>query len=154
MDFLKYCIYWNVVVQSLSHVQLFAPINCSTPGLSVPHHFPSLPKFISIASVLPSGHLILWWPLLLLPSIFPRIRDFSTDSLLCFTDTVFSSSFFLFFTNGRFVSMLLWASLLVPLFQICSLHVCVSNLGILKIFQTLHQLNDYNSTEDSDEDED
>ena len=39
----------------------------------------SLPKFISIASVTPSGHLILWCPLLLLPSIFPSIRDFSKE---------------------------------------------------------------------------
>ena len=37
----------------------------------------SLPKFMSIASVMQSSHLILWHPLLLLPSIFPSIRDFS-----------------------------------------------------------------------------
>ena len=36
----------------------------------------SLPKFMSIALVMPSSHLILWCPLLLLPSIFPSIRDF------------------------------------------------------------------------------
>ena len=40
----------------------------------------SLPKFMSIASVIPSSHLILWHPLFLLPSIFPRIRDFSNES--------------------------------------------------------------------------
>ena len=40
----------------------------------------SLPKFMSIASVMPSSHLILWCPLLLLPSIFPSIRDFSSES--------------------------------------------------------------------------
>ena len=40
----------------------------------------SLPKFMSIASVMPSSHLILWCPLLLLPSIFPSIRDFSNKS--------------------------------------------------------------------------
>ena len=39
----------------------------------------SLPKFIFIASVMPSSHLILWCPLLLLPSIFPSIRDFSNE---------------------------------------------------------------------------
>ena len=39
-----------------------------------------LPKFISIASVMPSSHLILWYPLLLLPSIFPSIRVFSNES--------------------------------------------------------------------------
>ena len=39
----------------------------------------SLPKFMSIASVMPSSHLIFWHPLLRLPSIFPSIRDFSYE---------------------------------------------------------------------------
>ena len=42
----------------------------------------SLPKFISIASVMPSSHLILCHPLLL-PSVFPSIRDFSNESAVC-----------------------------------------------------------------------
>ena len=42
----------------------------------------SLPKLISIALVMPSNHLILCHPLLLLPSIFPRIRVFSSESVL------------------------------------------------------------------------
>ena len=37
-------------------------------------------KFMSIASMMPSSHLILWHPLLLLPSIFPSIRDFSNET--------------------------------------------------------------------------
>ena len=41
-----------------------------------------LPKFIFIASVMPSRHLILWHPLLLLSSIFPSIRDFSNKSII------------------------------------------------------------------------
>ena len=45
-----------------------------------PHYPPSLPKLMSIASVIPSSHLILWHRLLLLPSIFPSIRDFSSES--------------------------------------------------------------------------
>ena len=40
----------------------------------------SLPKFTFIASVISSSHLNLWCPLLLLPSIFPSIRDFSNES--------------------------------------------------------------------------
>ena len=40
----------------------------------------SLPKFMSIALLMPSSHLILWCPLLLLPSIFSSIRDFSYES--------------------------------------------------------------------------
>ena len=39
----------------------------------------SLPKFMSIASVMPYTHLILWHPLLLLSLIFPRVRDFSSE---------------------------------------------------------------------------
>ena len=42
----------------------------------------NLPKFMSIASVMPSSHLILWRPLLLLPLIFPSIRDFSHEPVL------------------------------------------------------------------------
>ena len=43
----------------------------------------SLPKFMSISSVMPSSHLILWCPFLLLSSIFPNIRVFSNESVLC-----------------------------------------------------------------------
>ena len=43
----------------------------------------SLPKLMSIESVMPSNHLILCHPLLLLPSIFPSIRVFSNESTLC-----------------------------------------------------------------------
>ena len=64
-------------VQLLTHVRLFA-----TPWMAARQAFlslmisRSLPKFMSIASVIPSSHIILWCPLLLLPSIFPNIRDF------------------------------------------------------------------------------
>ena len=43
----------------------------------------SLPEFMPIASVMPHSHLILWCPLLLLPSIFPNIRDFSNELSVC-----------------------------------------------------------------------
>ena len=42
----------------------------------------SLLKLMSIESVMPSNHLILWHPLLLMPSIFPSIRVFSNESVL------------------------------------------------------------------------
>ena len=63
-----------------SSLSLCDPMDCSMPGLPVPHHLPSLTKFMFIASVMPSSHLILWCPLFLLPSIFPSIRDFSSES--------------------------------------------------------------------------
>ena len=58
-------------------------MDCSTPGFPVLHHLPrSLPKFMSIESVMSSNHLILCCPLFFLPSIFPSIRVFSNESVL------------------------------------------------------------------------
>ena len=75
-----------VLSLSFSHPVLsnsLRSMDCSTPGLPVPHHLPELPKFMSIASVLPYSHLILWCPLLLLPSMFPSIRVFSSELAVC-----------------------------------------------------------------------
>ena len=58
-------------------------MDCSTPGFPVHHHSWSLLKLMSIELVMPSNHLILCHPLLLLPSIFPSIRVFSNESVLC-----------------------------------------------------------------------
>ena len=59
------------------------PIDHSTPGLPVHHQLPEFTQtLISIESVMPSSHLILCCPLLLLPSIFPSIRVFSSESVL------------------------------------------------------------------------
>ena len=63
-------------------VQLLSAIS----GLKAPLPFTiswSLLKLVSIKSVMPSNHLILCHPLLLLPSIFPSIRVFSNESALC-----------------------------------------------------------------------
>ena len=71
-------------VQSLSHVGLFA-----TPGIAAHQaslsitNSQSLLKLMSIESVMPSNHFILCPPLLLLPSIFPSIRVFPSESVLC-----------------------------------------------------------------------
>ena len=58
------------------------PMNCSMPGLPVCHQLPESTKPTSIVLVMPSNHLILCRPLLLLPSIFPSIRAFSSKSAL------------------------------------------------------------------------
>ena len=78
------------VVQLLSHVHLFAtpwtaaPWGCPSPWVSLSFTISqSLLKLVSIESVMPSNHLVLCCPLLLLPSIFPRIRVFSSESALC-----------------------------------------------------------------------
>ena len=70
-------------VQLLSHVQLFATpwITARQASLSITNSW-SLLKLISIESVMPSNHLILCCPLLLLPSIFPSIRVFSSELVL------------------------------------------------------------------------
>ena len=71
-------------VQVLSHVRLFAnPWTAAhLASLSITAS-QSLPKLISIESVMPSNHLMLCHPLLLPPSIFPSIRVFSNESVLC-----------------------------------------------------------------------
>ena len=58
------------------------PMDCCMPGFPVHHQLPqSLLKLMSIKSVMPSNHLILCHPLLL--SVFPSIRVFSNESILC-----------------------------------------------------------------------
>ena len=70
-------------VQSLSRVRLFATPWTAAHQASLPITISrSLLKLMSIESVMPSNHLILCRPLLLLPSIFPSIRVFSDESVL------------------------------------------------------------------------
>ena len=71
-------------VQSLSCVQLFGtPWTTARQASLFITNSRSLPKLMSIESLMPSNHLILCCPLLLLPSIFPNIRVFSNESGLC-----------------------------------------------------------------------
>ena len=77
-----------------SHISQFSSVTQSCPTLCDPmteacqaslsiNNSRSPPKPMSIELVMPSNHLILCRPLLLLPSIFPSIRVFSTESGLC-----------------------------------------------------------------------
>ena len=69
--------------ESLSHVELFAtPWTAARQASLSITNAQSLPKPMSIESVMPSNHLILCRPLVLLPSIFPSIRVFSDESAL------------------------------------------------------------------------
>ena len=70
----------NSVTQSCS--TLCNPMDCSTSGFPVHHQLQNLLKLVSIELVMPSNYLILCCPLLLLPSIFPSIRVFSSESVL------------------------------------------------------------------------
>ena len=76
---------WEISQYSWVHqssTTLCDPMNCSTPRLPVHHQLPEFTQTMSIESVMPSNHLILCLPLLLLPSIFPSIRVFSNESTL------------------------------------------------------------------------
>ena len=57
-------------------------MDCSTPGFLVHHQLPELTQTHFMSSVMPSNHLILCFPLLLPPSVFPSIRVFSKESVL------------------------------------------------------------------------
>ena len=74
----------TVVVQALSRVWLFVILWTAArlASLSITNSR-SLLKLVSIESVIPSSHVILCSPLLLLPSIFPSIRVFSSELVLC-----------------------------------------------------------------------
>ena len=91
------CIYIYIYIYIYTHthtifvvVQLLSCVQLSVTSWTVAHQASlsltiswSLPKFISIELVMPSNHLILCHPLLLLPSIFPSIRIFSNELALC-----------------------------------------------------------------------
>ena len=81
-----HCLYIGsiVVVQSLGHVPLFETPWTGARQASLSFTLSrSLLKLMSIESVMPSNHLILRSPFLLLPSVFPSIRVFSKESALC-----------------------------------------------------------------------
>ena len=79
--FLLLTLFISSSVQSLSHVRLFAtPWTAACQASLSITNSQSLLKLMSIESVMPSNYLILCHPLLLLPSIFPRIRVFSNES--------------------------------------------------------------------------
>ena len=74
----------EISVQSLSHVQLFViPWTAACQASLSITNSQSLLKLMSIKSLMPSSHLIFCCPLFLSPSIFPSIRVFSNESVLC-----------------------------------------------------------------------
>ena len=83
LNILLFCSLQFSSVQLLSHVWLFATpwITARQTSMSITNS-QSSPKLMSIKSVMPSSHLILCRPLLLLPSIPPSIRVFSNESTL------------------------------------------------------------------------
>ena len=86
LSYLSFCSWVLYLVQFSSVVQscptLCDPTDYSMPGLPVNHQLPEFTKLMSMESVIPSNHLILCCPFILLPSIFPNIRVFSNESAL------------------------------------------------------------------------
>ena len=83
-NILDTCSGWYQVQFSRSVVSdLCNPMDCSMPGFPVHHQLQSLLKLVSIELVMPSSHLILCCPLFLLHSIFPSIRVFCNESVVC-----------------------------------------------------------------------
>ena len=76
-------ILFYIVVQLLSHVQLFMTPWTATHQAPLSTVSQSLIKFMSIESMIPSNHLILCHPLLFMLSIFPNISVFSSELALC-----------------------------------------------------------------------
>ena len=74
----KYFLFSSVAQLCLT---LCDSMDCSTPGLPVHHQLPEHAQTHVHWLVMPSNHLILCCPLLLLPSIFPSIRVFSNESV-------------------------------------------------------------------------
>ena len=79
-----YIMFSSVQFSSVAHscLTLCDPMDCSMPSLPVHHQLPEFTQTHVIESVMPSNHLILCCPLLLLPSIFPSIRVFSNETVL------------------------------------------------------------------------
>ena len=72
----------TLLFSSCSMVSDCNHMNCNTPGFPVHYQLRTMLKLMSIKSVMPSNHLILCCPLLLLPLIFASIRVFSNESAL------------------------------------------------------------------------
>ena len=106
--------------QSLSRVQLFATQWTATlqASLSITNS-QSLLKLMFIESLMPSNNLSLCHPLLLLPSIFPSIRVFSNESLLCIRWPKYSSFGFNFRPSNEYSGLIFfrmdWLDLLIHL---------------------------------------
>ena len=89
-------------------------MDCSTPGLPVHYQLPELTQTHvcwvgdSVELVMPSNHLILCHPLLFLPSIFPSIRDFSNESVLCIRWTKYWSFSFSISLSNEYSGLIIF----------------------------------------------
>ena len=85
----------GVIVQLLSHVWLFVIPWTAARQVSLSFTVSqSLLKLMSVKSVMPFNHLILCWPLLLLPSVFPSIKAFSNELALFQASNIVTQNFY------------------------------------------------------------
>ena len=104
---------FNLVLQFSSvqsYLNLCDPMDCSTPGFPVHHQPLELLKLMSIDLVMPSNHLILYRPLLLLTSTFPSIRVFSSESVLHIRWTKYCSFSFSISPSNEYSGLIFFRS--------------------------------------------
>ena len=112
-------------------------MGCSTPGFPVYHQLPEILKLISIKSLMPSNHLILCHPLLLLYPIPPSIRVFSTESTLHMRWPKYWSFSFSISPSNKYSGLISfrmdWLDLLAVQGTLKSLHQhCSSKASVLR----------------------
>ena len=119
----------NSSVQSLRHVQLFATpwTEEQQASLSITNS-QSLLKLMPIKLVMPSTHLILCYPLLLLPPIFPSIRVFSNESVLCITQPEYGSFSFSISPSSEYSGLI---SFRIDWFDLLAVQGTLKNLLLL-----------------------
>ena len=114
-----------------SCLTLCDPMDCSTPGLPVHHQ---LPKFTQTQTpkVYSSNHLILCRPLLLLPSIFPSIRVFSSKLVFCIGWPKYWSFSFSISPSNEYSGLISFRMDLLDLLQFKGLSRVFSNTTVQK----------------------
>ena len=84
------------------------PMDCSIPGFPVLHQLLELAQTHVQKLVMPSNHLIFCCPLLLLPSIFPSFRVFSSESVLCIRWPKYWSFSFSISPSNEYSELIFW----------------------------------------------
>ena len=148
---LKYLQFQLSSVQLLSRVQLFAtPQTAAHQASQFITNSQNLLKFMSTESVMPSNHLILCHPLLLLPSIFPSIRVFYNESVLSIRWPKYQRFSFSIRPSGLISFRMDWVDLLAAQVTLKSLlQHHSSKISILQCsaFFTVQLLHPYMTTE-------
>ena len=95
------------------------PMDCSMPGFEVLHYSPEFAQLVSIEYLMSSNHLILCCLLLLLPTIFPRIRVFSNELALCIKWPKYWSFSFSISPSNEYSG---WISFRIDWFDLLAVH--------------------------------